>query len=324
MEICGFYQQRIRNLNGRPESAGSADYYPQQFAEASAVLCQAAEVMGVWDGPIAARFLDNLLRPGNRYGAALARTITLFHQTPWAMVSAFLAWCMFGNYIHEDNAMPLRRFELLGAELHANAPRALPRRTPQNRREWLKLFDQWDSLTHQPSTVEGLQASALELRLSFERTRSRIRQHDLDELHAPFLDDIGQVVDARSHMVEAFIADPGAYLDPAAYRQNMDCWTAAPLKITFSSGHALGVTDDDAWNIYAQLGDEHDGKRAGTILGPREPLSGVRHIAPNSAFSVYSLTSVADVLIGPRPALLDEFDLSMAELLLGLPIRSIV
>ncbi|MFF4900770.1 hypothetical protein [Streptomyces sp. NPDC001068] len=321
LQLCGFYQDRVRLLNGKPEGLEEAPYYPQQFAEASAILCQQAEITSAWDAETAQKFTAVLLAPGNRYGMALAHVGALFGGrggVDAALVAGFLGWCLFGNYESGADAFPIVRFGRLGQVLLERPRDTVPAVTPRTPEEWHRLFARWDDLTDQPSTMDDLVRSVRETELSYAKVCSRVRETARDELYGDFLTGVGQIVRARSHMVERFLADPGGYLSPFAYRLNMDRWTAAPLKITLPADAALTGVDEERWSVHASQRDR-TGRLLVTVMGLREPLRGVRHIDPEAAFQVYHLASVAEVLIGPCPPDVSPLDRALAETLLGVP-----
>jgi hypothetical protein len=319
LQFCGYYQERVRRLNGKPEGLEQAPYYPQQFAEASAILCQQAEIMSAWDAETANGFTAMLLAPGNRYGMALAHVGLLFRKrgrVDARLVAAFLGWCLFGNYASGTDAFPVVRFARLGQVLLENPDKAIPTTAPRTPRDWHRLFGRWDELTDQPATMDDLGRSVREMELSFAKVRARVAETSRDEPYGDFLAGIGQIVRARSAMVDQFLTDPGAYLSPADYRLNMDRWTAAPVKITVPANSALIDVDEDRWTVYASQQDE-TGRTLVTVMGLREPLRGTHHIDPELAFQVYNLSSVADVLIGPCPPDVSPLDRMFAETLLG-------
>ncbi|MGW5136765.1 hypothetical protein [Streptomyces sp. NPDC004135] len=223
----------------------------------------------------------------------------------------------FGNYGSQGNdAFPVVRFTKLGRLLLEQPDETLPAAVPVTSREWCQLFEKWDELTGYTSTMEGLHSSVQEMELAYAKVCSRIDETSRSEFHGDFVAGIGQVVRARSYMVGRFLDDPGAYLAPGAYSLHADRWTAPPLKITLPVDAALADVEKDRFVVYAAQQDEA-GRIMVNIMGPREPLRGVRQIDPRAAFLIYTLSSAADVLIGPCPPDVSVLDRQLAESLLG-------
>ncbi|WNI14753.1 hypothetical protein [Actinacidiphila sp. ITFR-21] len=322
LRVCGYYQQRIRQLHTKPPDLAKTPFDPRQFAEASAVLAQLAEIAGAWDPATAERFLSVLLRGRNRYGSALTAVREVFPDgaVDATLLAGVLCWSMFGSHAGGNGAYAMTRFARLGRVLLTRPARVLPASGPASPEQWHRLFARWDELTGLPPTMAGLRDSVSEGEDFFARVRSRLEAAGRAGVYGELLDGFSQVLRARAHMVDRFIEDPGAYIDPAAYRRNAERWTAAPLKVTAAANSALTLTaaDEATWAVYAAH-DAPDGRRPVHVMAAHHPLLGVRHIDPEATFTFYSLTSAADILIGPAADDSSPLDRELTEQLIDLP-----